>query len=330
MTLIIYLLFIIFTIFPDSSSAFEISEHTTLTEDSVEIFYETQGEGVPIFIIAGGPGGNPNFYRHTHKDWLDHGMLVYVHNRGRGHSQILDSVEDAYSVQNDVKDIEAVRNDLGTENIIIYGHSYGGTAALLYAATYPDNCLALITSCTHSGQKSFQKHNIDAVKYFLQRQFPKRWQTLDSLHQKGLLTSDTIFENVWPDLDEMYYYDPQNAEIMDSIWGISRDSLAVGFNYMVYLGIVGPDPEWEVSGTLSGLEVTPLLNRVHCPALILSGRYDRICPPVVQMEIAEALPDGELVIFEKSGHRPFIEEPAKFFEVTGQFLLEVTDKKGGE
>jgi pimeloyl-ACP methyl ester carboxylesterase len=48
------------------------------------------------------------------------------------------------------------------------------------------------------------------------------------------------------------------------------------------------------------------------------------------MEIAEALPDGELIIFEKSGHRPFIEEPAKFFEVTGQFLLEVTDKKGGE
>jgi pimeloyl-ACP methyl ester carboxylesterase len=48
-----------------------------------------------------------------------------------------------------------------------------------------------------------------------------------------------------------------------------------------------------------------------------------VCPPVVQRQIATSIPDGKLVIFDKSGHRPFIEEPVKFFEITGEFLRDV-------
>jgi pimeloyl-ACP methyl ester carboxylesterase len=52
-----------------------------------------------------------------------------------------------------------------------------------------------------------------------------------------------------------------------------------------------------------------------------------VCPTTVQKEIADGIKDARLVIFEKSGHRPFIEEPLEFFQVTGEFLREIISSK---
>jgi len=302
----------------------EVASHNVTTSDGVRIYYETQGEGVPIIMIAGGPGGSPSFYRGTHKLWQAYGKLVYVHNRGRGKSEMLDSIPDAYSPASDVLDIEAVRQDLGVDKIIVYGHSYGSMVALLYAATHPENTLALMTYGALSGEKAFQEQNIDAVKYFIRRHHPEAWDTILTLHSNGYLTSDSIYEDLLPNLVEMYYYNPENDEKMRPFWAMYRDTNSVGFNYNVYTTIVGDDPEWTINGTMKGLELVPLLGVVDCPALIMGGRYDRVCPPSEQFEIVGALNNGEMVIFDKSGHRPFIEEPVKFFEITGEFLRKVT------
>jgi proline iminopeptidase len=321
------ILFVVVILMAASAYCQEIIPHNTMTSDSVRIYYETQGEGVPIFMIAGGPGGSPSFFRETHKLWLAYGMLVYVHNRGRGKSEMLDSIPGAYSPYKDILDIEAVRKDLGADKIVVYGHSYGSMVALLYVATYPENCLAVMTTGALAGAESFQKHNIDAVKYFMERNYPDEWDSLAALHAEGYLTSDEAFDDLFPDITEMYYYNPDNNEGMGIIWRKVSDSDEVGFNYEVYKAIVGDDPEWTVSGTLKGLELPPLLHVADFPALIMGGRYDRVCPPVVQRQIAASIPDGKLVIFDKSGHRPFIEEPVKFFEITGEFLRQVVKRK---
>ena len=110
---------------------------------------------------------------------------------------------------------------------------------------------------------------------------------------------------------------------MSEIWNSSKRDECTAFNVEVYKSIVGLDPEWTVSGTISGFEITDYLPQTSCPALIMGGRYDRVCPPVVQWEIADAIADSRLVIFNKSGHRPFLEEPILFFEITGEFLRSV-------
>ena len=49
-----------------------------MTDDGVRVWYETMGEGVPIVLIAGGPGGNSESFRKTH-------MLL----RGVGKEEVL-------------------------------------------------------------------------------------------------------------------------------------------------------------------------------------------------------------------------------------------------
>ena len=58
------------------------------------------------------------------------------------------------------------------------------------------------------------------------------------------------------------------------------------------------------------------------PVLVLTGRHDRVTTPAVAWVIADALPRSavELHVFERSGHRPWAEEPEAYFERVGRFL----------
>ena len=63
------------------------------------------------------------------------------------------------------------------------------------------------------------------------------------------------------------------------------------------------------------------LSEITVPTLVIAGRDDWITPPRQGAErIHDALPNSELVIFEESGHFPFIEEQAKFLSIVGEWI----------
>jgi proline iminopeptidase len=46
--------------------------------------------------------------------------------------------------------------------------------------------------------------------------------------------------------------------------------------------------------------------------------------PVIAYKIHQAIPGSKFVVFEKSGHMPFFEEPDKFVKVVTDFLSSPT------
>ncbi len=63
------------------------------------------------------------------------------------------------------------------------------------------------------------------------------------------------------------------------------------------------------------------LDTIEVPTLVMAGRYDWITPPMPGAErIHAALPDSKLVIFEQSGHFPFIEEEDKFIATVSAWM----------
>ncbi len=67
------------------------------------------------------------------------------------------------------------------------------------------------------------------------------------------------------------------------------------------------------------------LSRLTVPALILHGRHDPI-PLEWARELADTLPDAELVVLEKSGHVPYVEERERTFDEIRCYLGERTDR----
>jgi len=56
------------------------------------------------------------------------------------------------------------------------------------------------------------------------------------------------------------------------------------------------------------------------PVLIIAGRYDRVSIPWFAVKYKDYVPQAEFIMFEKSGHFPFIEEHGKFIQVVSRFL----------
>jgi proline iminopeptidase len=82
--------------------------------------------------------------------------------------------------------------------------------------------------------------------------------------------------------------------------------------------------------TVRRVDYRPRLGDVRVPTLLLVGRRDPQTPPPCSQELAAGIPHTRLVIFENSGHSPFIEEPEKFCQEISSFLQENLSAEGAE
>jgi pimeloyl-ACP methyl ester carboxylesterase len=78
--------------------------------------------------------------------------------------------------------------------------------------------------------------------------------------------------------------------------------------------------ENQVAALLSRPDATPQLARITCPTLVAVGRQDEWSPPEQHEEIAAALPDAHLVIFEDTGHMSTVESPDQVTAALGAWL----------
>jgi proline iminopeptidase len=69
------------------------------------------------------------------------------------------------------------------------------------------------------------------------------------------------------------------------------------------------------------------LHEIHIPVLICVGKFDPQTPIVMNQELHDGISNSELVIFDNSGHSPFIEEEAKFIQVVQPFLYKYSTKR---
>ena len=127
-----------------------------ITTPQGRIYYETEGHGPPIVLVAGGPGGSHAAFHPWFSRLAAHHRVIYFDNLGRGRSDRLRDPK-KYTIERDIEDIEALRVALKLKTITLLGQSYGGMPALAYALKYPELTDHLILSDTILGAKGFQQ-----------------------------------------------------------------------------------------------------------------------------------------------------------------------------
>jgi proline iminopeptidase len=65
-----------------------------------------------------------------------------------------------------------------------------------------------------------------------------------------------------------------------------------------------------------------LLPQITARTLLLVGRDDTRCPPVISEKISAAVSGSKLVVFEKSGHLVWKEEPEQFYAEIRDWLAQ--------
>ena len=80
----------------------------------------------------------------------------------------------------------------------------------------------------------------------------------------------------------------------------------------------------QVKSQLNRPDSTDDLPKINCPTLIITGREDRICPPVLHEEMAQLIPNSTLIIIEECGHLTTLEQPEIVNEVIRKWWLNVS------
>ncbi len=284
--------------------------------DGAHLWFQIKGHGDPIVVIPGGPGDSHIYLTPWFNELAKLHKLIYYDAFGRGKSDRAKN-PDEYSFERDVKDLEGLRVDLGIEKWTVIGHSYGGMVAQAYALKYPNSVSKLILSNTLYDAEMWQENDNNS-NYEIRNQYPGIWAALMKLREEGMVSSSPECQKVYGEVPAglLYFYNAANAD------KVRKDSLS--FNPIVYYRLVGADGDFLIGGDIGKLDFRTELKNLKMPVLIIAGRFDRIAVPRFSDKFKEYCPQAKFVMFEKSGHLPFIEQTKKYFQVIEEFL------KGGK
>jgi proline iminopeptidase len=318
----VYFLFIVVVLFANgckqvSKPQTDITQSTNVYKaeegfvdaNGVLIYYTMFGKGDPLFIVHGGPGATHDYFLPYLLPLARTNRLIFIDERGSGQSEKLENVA-GYTVENMVEDVEAVRKELNLGKISLLGHSYGGVLALAYALKYQQNLSHLIL-CSTFHSTSAMNEVFKKIEAKMDPALLKRIQTMEKEglfghgkeYEKNRYTQDYMIAS-WGEGYFPYLY--QNRP------DPNYDPVANGnTSWDLYREMWGSDGEFIIDGNLKSVEYGDKLSTINVPTLITVGDNDE-CAPSISREMNEKIKGSKIVIFPKSGHMTFVDQPALF------------------
>jgi proline iminopeptidase len=265
----------------------------TLSINGTDLYYVTAGKGVPFLVMHGGLGFD-HTYLHPWLDPLgDTLQLVYYDHRGNGRSG-RPSKETMTHAQF-AADADALTAHLGFNKVAVMGHSYGGFIALEFALRYPDRVSHLIL--------------LDTAPAFTYHE-----EIMANALRKGAT------EEMMTILPTDFASDEEMRQNLPNIWPLYFKTFDVDIAQRLVKNSIITASGGAVEGELEAYNMVPRLGEIQAPTLILVGHDDFICPPSQAHILHEGISHSELVIFENSGHLPYVEESEAFFKTVKEWL----------
>jgi proline iminopeptidase len=307
---------------PIASSVYPVQEGF-VDAHGVLIYYTTIGRGAPLVIVHGGPGASHDYFLPYLLPLARHNKLIFIDERGSGRSEKLEDPK-GYTVENMVEDVEAVRTGLGLGKIALLGHSYGGVLAQAYALKYQRNLTQLILCSTFSSTRA-----INEVFVRMEQNMPAELRDrIKKMEAAGLFGHGKDYEkNRYPN------------DYMVAAWGEGYfpylyqnhpdpnfDPIGQGVtSWDLYREMWGSHGEFVIDGNLASVEYTDRLSTIHVPTLITAGDHDESDPAMSEV-MHQKIAGSTIVVFPKSGHMTFVDQPGLFLNVVETFLHPVAAK----
>jgi proline iminopeptidase len=280
--------------------------------DGAKLWYETEGQGEPLVLVAGGPGDSHSEFHPFFSRLADRFQVIYFDALGVGKSDPAKS-KNEYTFAREVQDLEGLRKVLGLSQMNLLGHSFGGMVAQAYALKYPQSVKRLLLADTFHSGKMWQANN-DSVNYEIRNQYPELWEDLQRVRKKGFRSNSAEQLDIYRKIPAglFYFYDASKAKLVPEDPGSDQ----------IYYTIAGEDADFVIGGDIASLDFRSDLRKLKMPILVLAGRFDRVSLPRYAVEYKKFAPQARFMMMEESGHFPFVEEPEATLAVLREFLSE--------
>ncbi len=263
------------------------------TDDSVRLYYEETGTGLPIIFVHEFAGDHRSWemqMRHFGRFY----RCIAFSARGYPPSEVPDDPE-RYSQARAADDIAAVLTALDLPKAHIVGLSMGGFATLHFGFRHPRKALSLVVGGCGYGAEPGSREKFHAE----------------------CETAARGMESNWTDAMEKYALGPTRVQLQNKDVRGWREFAAQ---------LAEHSPKGSAN-TMRGVQMRrPSLwdlvedmSRLTLPTLIITGDEDVPClEPALLMK--RLIATSGLVILPKSGHTINLEEPEAFNRAVGDFL----------
>lgn len=246
-----------------------------------------------VVLLHGGPGGYDHSYFKPHFARLaSTAQVVYLDQRGHGGSARDDPASWSFEVCAD--DLRAFCETIGIVRPVVYGHSFGGMVAMIYAARHPGHAGGLVLQST-IGRWDMER----LVEGFREAGGDEVAEIAGRAYGGGPPVTDEEWER---------------CRVLFGPTVLGEDARAR----------IIRNPELGARGAalMRELDVLDQLKHVDCPTLVSVGDLDFVTPPAAARELVDALPPGtaRLEVVAGAGHFPWLDVPDRYWPVLTEFV----------
>ncbi len=269
--------------------------------NGTKLFVSTKGTGKNLVVLHGGPGLNHSYFKPHLNDLEKNFRVIYFDQRACGKSTI--PSPDSISINFLVDDLEALRKELKIGKLNLLAHSWGAVLATQYALVYPQNVEAIIYSNPAMLSREYDQEAATLLK--------AKATKSDSVQRAEIIKNGNLDAPKYEELVRLSFrasaYEPKNMEALK----LNLPENFLQANKVLFTGLM-KDPR-------SSDNLYDSLTKLTFPTLIIHGASD--ATPMSSIErYRKNLKNHQFVLFNSSGHFPFVEEPEKFIAVVKKFL----------
>ena len=279
--------------------------------EGFKTYYRIVGEATegkkPLVLLHGGPGSTHNYFEVLDKIAESGRQVIMYDQIGCGNS-FVEGHPELFNADTWIKELIALREHLGLDEIHLLGQSWGGMQGYLVRTEYkPKGIKSYILSSTLSSASLWEIEQKRRISY------------MDEDDQKALLdavNTGDYSSKEYSDALEKFMRMYCAGEVTENDPECLRRPKKSGAEaYVVGWG----HNEFSPSGTLAGYEFTDRLHEIEEPCLITSGAID-LCSPYIAKTMHDRIPNSKWELFQYSRHMPFVEENEKYMEVLNEWL----------
>ncbi len=262
--------------------------HATI--NNVSLCYEVYGdETAEPLVMVTGFSGNRYVWANIIERLAEHFRVITFDNRGSGESEQPDA---SYSIELLAEDTCALMDHLNIKKANILGHSMGTMIATMMTQMFPDRVNKIILEAP----ACFSRPHILA---FFDSQLDLRKNNIDRR---------LMFQTVIPLLFGESFF--ANKDIIEEI-------IELHCAYPFPISVAGYNGQLHA---IKSFNSESFISDVQHQALVLVGEEDMMLPMRDGLALADAMPNAEVVKFEKTGHMIHLEADNKFLKHVIEFL----------
>jgi proline iminopeptidase len=278
----------------------EIPENATIQSGNAVLAAKlyTKIGAETIILLHGGPGV-PDEMTEVREFLAEHMQVITFDQRGTGSDN---HKKCTYSIPDYISDVTNIAAYFNLEKFHLFGHSWGGLYAQIYAQELPGNILSLFlcSPASGTGKVIWRMTENEVLKYNRNRSTNREWLTMGLNSLFGLLGSSKAYRRLFRQ---------------------------VIINYHKGYGVAPPEPEKlakinarSMNKTRRNIKQYPplkIFGKTNIPVIITYGQYDTYGQS--KEYVFERFPHARYETIPNCGHTPWKHNKPAFEKILLEF-----------